>query len=166
MAVDYDLVEYVFNEKMYPELKEYLETNSTYDPLVVKFKPSTSKVFPIVAVKLLPSTNTYGNLSYTQERFSFGIEIDINTQDKSIETSVEENVGTQPTYSSIPRQTIASEIADWAIKYFKDNYRVSTYIDNNAVSTDINVHRTLIRISGVIDTRYGETLEKLVVYPV
>lgn len=146
-----DLVMKIFNDKFFPELKKYVEGNSIYEPLVVKTKPTVSKKFPIIPVKLLPTQNTYGNLSYTQERFSFGIEIDINAQDKTVNNE------------KISKQVICEEIANWIIKYFKENYRVTTYIDSNATSTDSTVHRSLIRISGVLDTRYG--MDKLVVYP-
>lgn len=151
MTVEKDLVQEVFNTKIYPELKEYVESNSIYEPLIVKNKPSISKIFPIVPIKLLPNQNEYGNLSYTQERFRFGIEIDINAQDKTVENE------------NISKRKICEEITSWILKYFKKNYRVTTYVDPNAVITDETVHRVLIRISGVIDTRYG--IDKLVVYP-
>lgn len=151
MTITKDLVQEVFNDKIYPELKSYIENNSIYQPLVVKNKPSVSKVFPIVPIKLLPSQNTYGNLSYTQEIFSFGIEIDINAQDKTIDDK------------KVSKRLICEEITNWIVKYFKENYRVTIYIDSNATITDDNVHRALVRISGVLDTRYG--IDNLVIYP-
>lgn len=151
MTITSDLVQEIFNKKIYPELKEYVEFNSIYEPIVVKNKPSVSKIFPIVPIKLLPSQNIYGNLSYTQEKFSFGIEIDINAQDKTVSDT------------KVSKRMICEEITSWIIKYFKENYRVTTYIEPNATITDDTVHRALIRISGVIDTRYG--IDKLVIYP-
>lgn len=151
MTITDDLVQEVFNKTIFPNLKGFVEKQSLYNPKVVKSKPSVSKIFPIVPIKLLPSQNTYGNLSYTQERFSFGIEIDVNSQDKVVEDKV------------ISRRTICEEITNLVIKYFKENFRVSIYVEPNAVSTDDTVHRALIRISGVIDTRYGK--DNLVIYP-
>lgn len=151
MVITSDLVQEIFNNKIYPEIKEYVETNSKYEPLIVKNKPSVSNVFPIIPIKLLPSKNTYGNLSYTQERFSFGIEIDINAQDKTVNDE------------KISKRTICEEITALVIKYFKENYRVTIYVEPNAIITDNAIHRALIRISGVIDTRYG--MDKLVIYP-
>lgn len=151
MTITNDLVQNVFNNTIYPELEKYIETNSIYEPLVVKNKPSVSKTFPIVPIKLLPSQNTYGNLSYTQERFSFGIEIDVNAQDKTVGDT------------KVSKRIICEEITSWIIKYFKENYRVTIYLDPNAPITDETVHRALIRISGVIDTRYG--VDNLVIYP-
>ena len=151
MTIINDLVQEVFNTKIYPELKEYIETNSVYEPLVVKSKPTVSKIFPIVPIKLLPSQNTYGNLSYTQERFSFGIEIDINAQDKTQNNN------------KISKRIICEEITSLIVEYFKTNYRVTININSNATTTDETVHRALIRVSGVLDTRYG--IDKLVIYP-
>lgn len=151
MTITNDLVQEVFNTKIYPELKTFVETKSLYNPLVVKSKPSVSNVFPIIPVKLLPNQSTYGNLSYTQERFSFGVEIDVNTQDKTIDEN------------KISKRIICEEITSLIIQYFKENYRVSIYVEPNATITDETVHRALIRISGVIDTRYG--VDKLIIYP-
>lgn len=151
MTITSDLVQEIFNNKLYPELKKYVEEKSIYNPKITKNKPSVSKIFPIIPIKLLPSQNTYGNLSYTQERFSFGIEVDINAQKQIIGDK------------EISKKTICEELTSWVIKYFKENYRVTIYVDSNAITTDDTIHRALIRISGVIDTRYG--IDKLVIYP-
>ena len=84
------LVEEVFEMKFYPELKEYIETTDTlYSSKVVKFKSEDSKIFPIIPVTLLPRiTNKYNNLSYGEETYSFGIEIDIYAIDKTIEVEI------------------------------------------------------------------------------
>lgn len=146
-----DVVQEVFDNTIFPNLKAYLEEHSTYSPLITLSKPSVSKVFPIVAVKLLPSTNIFGNLSYTEERYRFGIEIDINAQDKTVSGS------------KISKRIICKELTSLIIEYFKNNFRVTINIEPNAISTDETVHRALVRISGVIDTRYG--MDKLMIYP-
>lgn len=148
-----DLVQEVFNDTIYPELKEYIETNSIYsrNQLVNKNKPTTQPTFPIILVKLLPSTNVYGNLNYSEERFNFGIEIDINAQDKTVNDV------------KVSKRTICEELTSWIITYFKTNYRVIITSEPNAPTTDETVHRAVIRVSGVIDTKYG--LDKLIIYP-
>jgi len=153
LTITTDLVQEVFNTKIYPELKEYVETNSIYEPLVTKNKPTVSKRFPIIPIKLLPSQNEYGNLSYTQERFRFGIEIDVNTQDKTVNNQ------------KVSKRIICEELTSLIINYFKTNYRVTISVEPNASITDETVHRAVIRVSGVIDTRYGYELSKLVIYP-
>lgn len=146
-----DIVQNVFNEKIYPELKEYIETNSLYNPLVTKSKPTVSKRFPIIPVKLLTYNNKYNNLSYGEETYRFGIEIDINCQDKQIDDK------------QVSRRTICEELIELTMKYFKNNYRVRIRVNPNAINTDERVHRAIIRITGIIDTKYG--LDRLVVYP-
>lgn len=146
-----DIVQNVFNEKIYPELKEYIETNSLYNPLVTKSKPTISKRFPIIPVKLLTYNNKYNNLSYGEETYRFGIEVDINCQDKQIDDK------------QVSRRTICEELIELTMKYFKNNYRVRIRVNPNAINTDERVHRAIIRITGIIDTKYG--LDRLVVYP-
>ena len=146
-----DIVQNVFNEKIYPELKEYIETNSLYNPLVTKSKPTISKRFPIIPVKLLTYNNKYNNLSYGEETYRFGIEIDINCQDKQIDDK------------QVSRRTICEELIELIMQYFKNNYRVRIRVNPNAINTDERVHRAIIRITGIIDTKYG--LDRLIVYP-
>lgn len=146
-----DIVQNVFNEKIYPELKEYIETNSLYNPLVTKSKPTVSKRFPIIPVKLLTYNNKYNNLSYGEETYRFGIEIDINCQDKQIDDK------------QVSRRTICEELIELTMQYFKNNYRVRIRVNPNAINTDERVHRAIIRITGIIDTKYG--LDRLVIYP-
>lgn len=153
MTITNDIVNKVFYEKIFPELKEYLETNSVYQPLVTDYKPTSSNQFPIVPIKLLPSQNTYGNLSYSEETFSLGIEIDINSIDQTIGETL------------ISKRKICEEITQWVIKYFKENYRVILYVEPNATTTDDSVYRTLIRVSGSISTVYGTDMDKLKIYP-
>ena len=79
------IVENIFENKIFPELKKYVEGKSIYKPTVTKAMPQQSKVFPIVPVKLLPVTNKYNNLSYGEETYTFGIDINVYSQDKTIE---------------------------------------------------------------------------------
>ena len=146
-----DLVQNVFNTKIYPELKDYIESNSLYDPLVTKSKPTVSKRFPIIPVKLLTYNNKYNNLSYGEETYRFGIEIDINCQDKQIDDK------------QVSKRTICEELTELTIQYFKNNYRVRIRVNPNAINTDERVQRSIIRIMGIIDTKYG--LDRLVIYP-
>lgn len=138
-----DIVQKAFNEFIYPNFKAYMETNSIYSPLVTKSKPKISSVFPIIPIKLLPSTMTYNNLSYGNEKYSFGFEIDINCQDKVIDNK------------KISSRTICEELTCLAIGFIKDNFHLKIYVDSNATITDESIHRAVIRASGTIDTIYG-----------
>ena len=141
------IVENIFENKIFPELKKYVEEKSIYKPTVTKAMPQQSKVFPIVPVKLLPVTNKYNNLSYGEETYTFGIEINVYSM-VSGKTS---------------KRTICNEVTEQVVDYFKNNYHVTIKTELDALNTDSNVHRNIIKIIGRLDTKYG--LDNLVIYP-
>lgn len=141
------IVENIFENKIFPELKKYVEEKSIYKPTVTKAMPQQSKVFPIVPVKLLPVTNKYNNLSYGEETYTFGIEINVYSM-ASGKTS---------------KRTICNEVTEHVVDYFKNNYHVIIKTELDAINADSNVHRNIIKITGKLDTKYG--LDNLVIYP-
>lgn len=141
------IVENIFENKIFPELKKYVEEKSIYKPTVTKAMPQQSKVFPIVPVKLLPVTNKYNNLSYGEETYTFGIEINVYSM-ASGKTS---------------KRTICNEVTEHVVDYFKNNYYVTIKTELDAINADSNVHRNIIKITGKLDTKYG--LDNLVIYP-
>jgi hypothetical protein len=145
------LVEEIFNIRFYPELKEYVEETNLYSAKVVKVNPQDSKVFPIIPVKLLPVTNKYNNLSYGEETYSFGIEIDIYTIDTTIENE------------RVSKKTICDDLTKLIVEYIKNNYHLTVKVTHDVPNLDINVYRNLIRLSGTLDTKYGDN--NLVIYP-
>ena len=144
-------VEQVFDEIIYPNLKEYIESNNTYSAKVVKVDVQDSKVFPIIPIKLLSITNRYNNLSYGEETYSFGIEIDIYAIDKTINNE------------KVSKKMICDNLTELIVNYLKENYHFIIKINHNAPNMDDEVHRTIIRLSGVLDTKYGDN--NLVIYP-
>ena len=145
------ILENIFESKIYPELKKYVEEKSIYNPTITKAMPQQSKVFPIVPVKILPVTNKYNNLSYGEETYTFGIEINVYSQDKTIANK------------KTSKRTICNEVTEQVVDYFKTNYHVTIKTELDAINADSNVHRNIIRISGKLDTKYG--LDNLVIYP-
>lgn len=145
------IVENIFESKIYPELKRYVEEKSIYSPTVTKAMPQQSKVFPIVPIKLLPVTNKYNNLSYGEETYTFGIDINVYSQDKTINSK------------KTSKRTICNEVTKQVVNYFKTNYHVTIKTELDAINADSNVHRNIVRISGKLDTKYG--LDNLVIYP-
>ena len=143
------IVENLFETVIYPQMKEYVEQNSIYKPIVTM--PQESKIFPIVPTKLLPVTNQYNNLSYGEETYTFGIEIDAYAEDETINNK------------KVSKRTICNEITDVIVNYFKVNYRVTVKVELDAPNVDSNIHRNNIKITGKLDTKYG--LDKLVIYP-
>lgn len=145
------IVEQIFEKIIFPKLKEYVETNSIYSPLVTKAMPQESKKFPIVPVKLLPVENTYNNLNYGEETYTFGIDINVYSDDKTIDET------------KVSKRTICNEITEKIITYFKTNFHVTIRTELDVLNVDSNIHRNNIRITGKLDTKYG--IDKLVIYP-
>lgn len=141
------IVDEIFEDIIYPNLKTYLQEHSIYSPFVTKKMPQNSKDFPIVPMRLLPFKNLYNNLSYGEETYPFSISIEvyaIDTEDAS-------------------KRTICNEITKWIEKFFKDNYHITVRIELDAPNVDSNVHRNIIKVLGTLDTKYG--MDKLVIIP-
>lgn len=144
------VVEEVFEDVIYPELKAYIEENNDYGAKVTKAYPQTSKVFPIIPVKLLPITNHYNNLTYGEETYTFGIEIEVFAVDK-IE-------GLEKT----SKKTVCDNLTKLIVDYIKENYRFTIKVSHDVPNEDTNVYRNLIRLSGTLDTKYEG---RLFIYP-
>lgn len=145
------IVENLFETVIFPQMKKYVEEKSIYSPLVTKAMPQESKVFPIVPTKLLPITNKYNNLSYGEQTYTFSIDINVYSQDRTIDGK------------KISKRTICNEISNHVVDFFANNYHVTIRTELDALNTDSSVHRNIIRISGKLDTKYG--LDNLVIYP-
>lgn len=141
------IVDEVFRDIIYPKLKNYVETNSIYSPLVTKRKTESSKKFPIVPVKLLPVTNMYNNLSYGEETYTFGIDINIYAVDSG----------------NVSKRTICDEVTGKVVDFFKNTYHVIIRLRPDVPNTDDNVLRHNVRITGKLDTKYG--MDNLIIYP-
>jgi len=157
------VVENVFDNVFYPAIKEYIEAHNNYSAKVVKIHPQDSKVFPIIPIRLLSVTNRYNNLNYGEETYSFGIEIDIYSIDTTVEETVEENGETTTTYKKVSKKMICDNICEMIVDYIKSNYHFTVKVTHDAPNMDTNVHRTIIRLNGVLDTKYGD--DNLVIYP-
>lgn len=145
------LFENIFNSDIYPRLKEYVESKSAYKPKIVKNVPLDSKMFPIVPIKLLPIERSYNNLNYGEENYSFGIEINIYAQDQINGTN------------KLSKKTICDEVTNVILEYLESTYHIHLKVEYDVANIDENVHRNLIRATGILDTKYG--LDNLVIYP-
>ena len=135
------IIHNVFENMIFKELKDYVETKSKYSPLLTKKLPQESKIFPIVPIKLMPYENRFNNLNYSEETYDFVIDINVYSIDK----------------------TICNEITEKIVEYFRNNLKVKIKVETDVYNIDTNVHRNNIKISGRLDTKYGEN--KLVIYP-
>ena len=158
------VVEEVFEDIIYPQLKEYVENNNPYNAKVTKAYPQTSKVFPIIPIKLLPITNQYNNLTYGEETYSFGMDIEVYAVDTTKEEEVVgENNETTITNKKVSRKTVCDDLTKLIVEYLKAAYHLTIKVRHDVPNEDTNVYRNLIRITGTLDTKYGE--DNLVIYP-
>lgn len=145
------IVHNVFEDIIYPKLKEYVEANSIYSPKVTKKQVQDSKTFPIVPIKLLPIENQYNNSSYGEQTYTFGIDINVYAQDKT--------VGNKKT----AKKTICDEVTNKIEEFFIKTYHVTIRTEYDMPNIDSSIHRNNIKITGKLDTKYG--LDKLIIYP-
>lgn len=90
----------LFEQTIFPQLKEFVESNS--NALVSKKKIDS---YPLVVVKLLPIQNQYSSLNYEEETYIFGIDIKIFS---------EEDI---------------TLITNKVIEYFKTNFRLTIRLE-------------------------------------
>ena len=157
------IVEEIFDNTFYPQIKQYIEAHNNYSAKVTKINPQDNKKFPIIPISLLPITNKYNNLSYGEETYQFGIEINIYAIDTTIQETVVQNNVSSVVNTKISKKTICDELTNMIVDYIKTNYHFTVKVNHDAPNADSNVHRSLIRLSGTLDTKYGNN--NLVIYP-
>ena len=133
----------IFENELYPDLKTYLEEHSLYAPTLVKRYTGESKVFPLVTMLLYRTSRNYTTLTYGEKTYDFRIEIDVYANDlvKNKE--------------KISKRIIGNEITKHIVDFFENYYTVSIRVSYDTVNMDGDVYRNNIRISGVLDTKYG-----------
>lgn len=141
----------LYKEKIYPELKEYLTTNSIYSPAVSKVYTEQSKIFPIVTVQLVREKQIFNTLTWGEKTYPFRIDINVYSNDKTINNT------------KVSKIVITDEISSLIENYFNDNYKVSITRQDDIANIDGNIRRNFIRIDGILDTKWGE--EGLTIYP-
>lgn len=141
----------LFKEKIFPELKEYVEANSKYSPLVTKVFTEQSKVFPIVTVQLVNERQNFGNLTYGERRYPFRLNINVYSNDRSIN-----NV-------KVSKIAITDEISDLIETYFNENCKISLTREDDIANIDGTIRRNIIIVDGIVDTKLGD--DDLIIYP-
>ena len=145
------LTQEILENELYPDLKEYLEQHSDYSPILVKRYTGESKVFPIVTMLLYRTSRNYTTLTYGEKTYDFRLEIDVYAKDVVSE-------GT-----NVSKRIVGNEITKHIVDFFEEYYTVSIRVNYDTVNMDGEVYRNNVRISGVLDTKYGN--DKLVTYP-
>lgn len=132
-------------DKFYQELKTYLEDKITYELYVYK-KEVENKKFPKVIIKQLPRDSVYTTLKYTDERYNYGLEINVYAIQKG----------------DVASATIADEITKHIETFFRDVYRMSVNVAIDVANIDTSVYRNLVQARCIIDTKFKD---KLIIYP-
>ena len=132
-------------DEVYENLKKFLQENSIYKPAVYKSSPE-EKAFPLVIIKLLPYTNEYSNLKYTDILYDYGFEINVF----AIQSG------------DVAKQSITSEISNHIENFFNNIYRMNVKVSKDVANEDTSVARDIIQSTCTIDTKYKD---KLVIYP-
>ena len=140
-----DDVQNLFDDVFFPELKEYITSNSSYSPYVFKQEPE-DKLFPVVVVKQSDVTGKYTTLKYTDYIYPFNMVINVYAVQNG----------------SISNATICDELTNIIEEFFYDVYKMKVQTCKNVANIDTNVHRNILYVSGRIDTKYGD---KLIIYP-
>ena len=141
----------LFNEKIFPELKEYIETNSIYSPLVTKVYTEESKVFPIVTVQLIREKQIFNNLTYGERTYPFRIYINVYSNDRVIEDT------------KVSKIAVTDELSGLVENYFNESCKVSLSREDDIANIDGNIRRNFIEVEGILDTKWGE--DELTIYP-
>ena len=141
----------LYKDKIYPELKEYIETNSIYSPLVTKVYTEQSKVFPIITVQLVRERQIFNNLTWGEKTYPFRIDINVYSNDKTINNT------------KVSKIVITDEISGLVEDYFNNSCKVSISRQDDLANIDGNIRRNFIRVEGILDTKWGE--EELTIYP-
>ena len=144
-------VKELYNEKIFPELKSYIETNSIYSPKVTKVFTEQSKVFPIVTVQLVRERQIFNNLTWGEKTYPFRIDINVYSDDKTVNNT------------KVSKIVITDEISSLVEDYFNQNYKISISRNDDMENIDGNIRRDYIRIEGILDTKWGE--DDLTIYP-
>lgn len=134
-----------FYDDVFKDLKEYILTNSKYNPYVLKKEPD-DKLFPLVVVKEKSRNGQFTTLKYTEYKYTFSLEINVYALDKGV----------------ISGETNCKEVSDLIERYFNEKYRMNVIVNPNVPNIDSSVSRTLIQVNCTLDTKYND---KLVIYP-
>lgn len=141
----------LLKDKIFPELKEYVEAHSIYKPLVTKVYTEQSKVFPIVTVQLVRERQKFNTLTWGEKTYPFRLHINVYSNDKTVD-------GTK-----VSKIAITDEISDIIEAYFNESCKISLSREDDIANIDGSIRRNLIIIDGILDTKLGKN--NYIMYP-
>ena len=123
--------------------KEYITTNSIYNPYVLKATPEESKVFPLV---IITQRNDYlkdETLKKTEKQNVLSYEIEIFARD-----------------TSVNRQTIVEELVKLVNDVFEDDIGFRRTQASPIPNIDLSVDRFVLEYEGVFDEKSNKIFRK------
>lgn len=132
----------IYND-IFQYAKEYITTNSTYDPYVLKATPEESKVFPLV---IITQTNDYlkdETLKKTEKQNTLSYEVNIFAKD-----------------TTVNRQTIIEELVQVVNDVFENEIGFRRTQAEPIPNIDLSVDRFVLEYSAVFDEKTNKILRK------
>ena len=83
--------------------------------------------------------------------------------DTTIQETVTNNGVASVLDKKVSKKTVCDELTTMIVNYIKDTYHFRVKVTHEAPNIDDNVYRNLIRLTGTLDTKYGDN--NLVIYP-
>lgn len=132
----------IYND-IFQYAKEYITTNSTYDPYVLKATPEESKVFPLV---IITQTNDYfrdETLKKTEKQNVLSYEVNIFAKD-----------------TTVNRQTIIEELVHIVNDVFENEIGFRRIQAEPIPNIDLSVDRFVLEYEGVFDEKTNKIFRK------
>ena len=132
----------IYND-IFQYAKEYITTNSTYDPYVLKATPEESKVFPLVIITQVNDYLRDETLKKTEKQNVISYEIEIFAQD-----------------TTVNRQTIVEELVTLVNDVFENDIGLRRTQATPIPNIDLSVDRYLLEYEGVFDEKTNKIFRK------
>ena len=132
----------IYND-IFQYAKEYITTNSTYDPYVLKATPEESKVFPLVIITQVNDYLRDETLKKTEKQNVISYEIEIFAQD-----------------TTVNRQTIVEELVTLVNDVFENDIGLRRTQATPIPNIDLSVERFLMEYEGVFDEKTNKIFRK------
>ena len=132
----------IYND-IFQYAKEYITTNSQYNPYVLKATPEESKLFPLVIITQVNDYLKDETLAKTEKQNSLSYEIEIFAQD-----------------TSVNRQTIIEELVGLVNHVFEDDLGFRRTQAMPIPNIDLSVDRFEMEYTGVFDEKSNKIFRK------
>lgn len=128
-----------YNE-IYEKYKEFMQSHSAYNPIIVKDYTSTSTKFPIISFQLVNFVDTdYATIDMIEKYEEIYLTIDIYTKDKTIDNEKKAS------------QVINDELTDLTIQ-FLNSYKMKRTLCRLTPNADNSITRRTIQYQALVST--------------